>query len=86
MARADETKDKTMAVAASINTPVRASAQDGVLANLMARYARYRTYRTTLEELSALSNRELADLGMNRSQLRAIAWSVAYEQVSDLAK
>jgi uncharacterized protein YjiS (DUF1127 family) len=51
----------------------------GVFAQLKARVARYRVYRTTLNELSALSNRELADLAMHRAQIRGIAWSVAYE-------
>lgn len=41
---------------------------------------RRRIYRTTLGELSALSNRELADLGMSRSELRRIAYEAAYGQ------
>lgn len=53
--------------------------QAGFLSGLKARIARYSTYRRTINELSALSTAELADLGMNRSQIRAIAWSVAYE-------
>ncbi|MEM5519955.1 DUF1127 domain-containing protein [Sulfitobacter sp. AS59] len=32
-----------------------------------------RVYRATFNELSSLSNRELADLGMSRSQIRSIA-------------
>lgn len=79
-----------MALAAPFMNPTvaapRASVKGGTLAGLIARYSRYKTYRTTLNELSALSNRELSDLGMNRSQIRAVAWSVAYEQVSDLAQ
>ena len=51
----------------------------GFFAQAKARFARYRVYRTTLNELSALSNRELADLGMHRAQIRGVAWSVAYE-------
>lgn len=35
-------------------------------------------YRRTLNELSALSSRDLADLGVNRSMLRSIAHQAAY--------
>lgn len=36
-------------------------------------------YRRTLRELSQLSARELADLGMNRSQIRRAALETAYD-------
>lgn len=42
------------------------------------RYAARRVYRTTLTELSALSDRELADLGMHRSHIKRIAWISAF--------
>ena len=35
-------------------------------------------YGRTLNELSALSTRELADLGLNRSMIRRIAHETAY--------
>ena len=35
-------------------------------------------YRATYAELSALSNRELADLGLTRCGLKAIAYEAAY--------
>jgi uncharacterized protein YjiS (DUF1127 family) len=35
-------------------------------------------YRRTLRELSALSNRELADLGLHRSMLTRVALEAAY--------
>ena len=35
-------------------------------------------YRRTLNELSALSTRELADLGLNRSMIHWIAHETAY--------
>lgn len=38
------------------------------------RHAQRRVYRKTLEELAALSNRDLADLGLARSELRRIAY------------
>ncbi len=43
-------------------------------------WQRYRLYRRTLDELSGLSNRELADLGLSRSGIRAIAYDAAYGQ------
>ena len=42
------------------------------------RFARYRLYRQTLAELGQLSPRELADLGIHRSQIASIAIEAAY--------
>lgn len=39
-----------------------------------SRLERNRRFRNTLNELNALSDRELADLGMSRSMLRSVAW------------
>jgi len=36
-------------------------------------FAQYRLQRRTMNELSALSNHELADLGIHRSNIRATA-------------
>lgn len=47
-------------------------------AALATRQANRRVYNTTLNELSALSNRDLADLGIARSEVRRIAWEAAY--------
>lgn len=47
--------------------------------SLAERIARYRLYRTTLDELSALGDRELADLGLNRTMLRSVAYKTAYD-------
>lgn len=62
------------------------SSQRSVVANplafvevLMNRFSRYMMYRRTLNELGALSDRELADLGLNRSGLRRMAYQAAYE-------
>ena len=41
------------------------------------RRAEHRVYRETFAELTALSNRELADLGMHRSELKRIAHEAA---------
>jgi uncharacterized protein YjiS (DUF1127 family) len=50
----------------------------GVARNVMTRYAQSRVYRTTLSELSALSNRDLADLGIHRSTIKSVALKAAY--------
>ena len=53
------------------------------LANLVGditqRVERYKTYRRTLDELETLSDRELSDLGLSRTMLRAIAYKAAYD-------
>ena len=41
-------------------------------------WRRYSLYRQTLRELNALSARELADLGLNRSTLTSVALEAAY--------
>ena len=41
-------------------------------------WTRYRTFRTTLSELEGLNDRELQDLGLSRSGLRAVAHESAY--------
>lgn len=40
--------------------------------------AQYRLYRRTVAELRELSNRELADLGLNRSMVRQVAIDAVY--------
>ena len=49
-----------------------------IFGGIAERFARYSTYRTTLNELSALSDRELVDLGISRSEVRSIAYRAAY--------
>lgn len=49
------------------------------LQGLKTRFQSYRVYRHTLSELSALSDRELADLGLHRSMLKRVAYQAAYE-------
>lgn len=39
---------------------------------------RRKIYRTTLTELRSLGNRDLADLGLARSELQRVAWEAAY--------
>lgn len=41
--------------------------------NIRKSYQNWREYRKTVNELNALSTRELSDLGINRHDIRAIA-------------
>ncbi|SES14772.1 protein of unknown function [Tranquillimonas rosea] len=50
----------------------------GIMDNLQERWTRWRLYRRTLTELQSLTTRELADLGIGRSQVRGIALEAAY--------
>lgn len=50
----------------------------GFISGVNARFAQYRTYRKTFEELNALSDRELSDLGIARSSIPGIAYKAAY--------
>ncbi len=49
-----------------------------IFTGLSEAYAAWRVYRRTLEELQELSTRELDDLGLNRSMLKAAAMEAAY--------
>jgi len=42
------------------------------------RFSNYRVYRKTVSELSALSTRELDDLGISRSMIKRISLEAAY--------
>jgi len=44
-----------------------------ILEGVATRYKQHRLYRATFDELSALSNRELSDLGLSRSDLRRVS-------------
>jgi uncharacterized protein YjiS (DUF1127 family) len=41
--------------------------------NLIQNYRNWRRYQRTVNELSRLSNRELADIGVSRHEIRALA-------------
>ena len=51
----------------------------GLFHKLADRVQRYRRYRATLVELNMLGEHELADLGLNRSMVRSVAYRAAYE-------
>jgi uncharacterized protein YjiS (DUF1127 family) len=41
--------------------------------NLIRNYRNWRRYRDTVNELGRLSNRELSDLGISRSEIHSVA-------------
>ncbi len=55
---------------ASFLSNLRAAIVDG--------YAKRRLYKRTINELSSLSSRDLADLGISRSMIKSIAIETAY--------
>ena len=72
---------KSMSVATHLSAPIEtlAGRSSAWIETVKARVARYRVYRDTLNELSGLSNRDLADLGLHRSELRRVAYQAAYD-------
>ncbi|MDG2475221.1 MAG: DUF1127 domain-containing protein [Paracoccaceae bacterium] len=47
---------------------------------VLVKYKKYRLYLTTISELSALTNRELSDLGLSRSMIKSVSFSAVYER------
>lgn len=62
-----------MAYINATNTTTLADRLSALVSGFETRRAQRRVYRATFNELSKLSNRELADLGIGRSQIRSIA-------------
>ena len=62
-----------MAHAINLNADAHYVEQPGVFARLRQSLADYREYLATYEELSALSDRQLADMGISRLNIREIA-------------
>ena len=63
---------------AYLNTAAAPQGLSGLRARIQDAMEKRRIYRTTLSELSGLSNRELADLGIARSMIKGIALEAAY--------
>ena len=55
-----------------------APATPGLFARIARAFADYRVYAETRNELEALSDRELADLGISRLNITTIARDAAY--------
>lgn len=67
-------------------TEILSNAQSGLtdrlhtlFAAIQTRRAKRRVFQQTYAELAGLSNRDLADLGLARSEIRRIAWQAANE-------
>lgn len=71
MAYATHTHASTLSLAARL-TEIREHASDA--------YKSWRVYRNTVNELSDLTDRDLADLGIHRSEINGIAMDAAYGQ------
>lgn len=67
----------------SVNTRGFVARIEDYLAAFRAALETRRVFRTTLTELQALSTRDLADMGLNPSNLRQIAWETAIAQAED---
>jgi uncharacterized protein YjiS (DUF1127 family) len=65
-------------IAENIGAQALASQGRGFVSRLADALARRRVYRQTYTELSALSTRELADLGITRSMISRLAYEAAY--------
>ncbi|KUF08689.1 DUF1127 domain-containing protein [Pseudoponticoccus marisrubri] len=71
-----------MAYASNASAPAQsglAARINNIVADLRARSARRKVYNQTYRELQSLSNRELADLGLSRSEIRRVAYQAAFE-------
>ncbi len=68
----------TMASEVNANAPAAQGLFGRMFSGLAERYTRYWTYRKCVDELEALSNRELNDLGLSRSAIRSVAHAEAY--------
>ncbi len=67
-----------MAHALSMNAYALSAAQPGPFARLRERLATYLEFARIRDELDALSDRELADIGLSRSDIPAVARKAAY--------
>lgn len=50
-----------------------------VVAHVTEALARRAVFNQTVRELSSLSNRDLADLGLSRSMIKSVAYEAAYK-------
>ena len=76
MAFANETGRRADALTEDFSAAVYAALQR--LDAVMQRVRDYRTFRKTVSELSDLSNADLVDLGLHRSEIRRVALEAVY--------
>jgi uncharacterized protein YjiS (DUF1127 family) len=70
-------KDTKMANVTTYDAGI-AGTGNGFVARLRAALADFRRYRATVDELEALNDRELADLGISRLSIRDVARGSVY--------
>ena len=51
-----------------------------MLSHLIRMFRDWRRYETSMRELSRLGDRELADIGVARSEIARISWENAYRR------
>ena len=44
-----------------------------ILKNMLKKYKNYKLYSRTVDELSALSDKDLKDIGISRSEIKSVA-------------
>jgi len=76
----DSSKAKTMANAVQMTgfQVQAARVENAPIAKLWVKFQQYRLFRKTMNELHALSGRELADLGLNRANIKSAAYAAVY--------
>ena len=67
-----------MAHAINLNAYADYAEQPGVFASLRQSFADHRKYLGTYDELNALSDRELSDIGLSRMNVREVAREAVY--------
>ena len=67
-------------IAENIGTFAASGRGQGLFARISDALSRRRVYHRTHAELSALSTRELEDLGINRSMISRLAYEAAYRK------
>jgi uncharacterized protein YjiS (DUF1127 family) len=67
-----------MAHAINLNAYADHADRPGLFARLQQSFADYRAYLAMHEELDALSDRELADVGLSRLTVRDVAWNAIH--------
>ncbi|WP_425505180.1 DUF1127 domain-containing protein [Tritonibacter litoralis] len=77
----DEANTTMAATAHTTSMSLTQNAQSGFVGGLVAKVKAYAIYRKSLNELRALSNRELADLGLSRSMIKRVALEAAYDNI-----